>query len=401
MNHPTAPRQTPELPAFFDEQDASAPTETAAAAADGATEPAATTAPATTATAAPAPRGGGLAAILALAAAGAAAAAGFVPTLPAMGPSTGALLACAAAFACASALQRRLARLDQRLAAADAERRTETEALHAQFATLAAQRTGDDGAGDVSQALLLLQRQDEKIANLTKAVKMYGTPLMEISTQVGELTSALGQLDQRFSALVARVAPTNLEPVTQALARVEVAVAAMSQRLDDGEARKSLFRLEEATQKTLTALDQLQRGENVARVGADLQARVDRATADLQSGLAKLREGSLGDLESVVREIQREMAGVATQVAQIGATVKGGARSTTTFAATPTTAPASAAEPTPATTNHATAPAPASPAPAAEATPPAADGGGYSTGARSSGGKNVLGAIAKLKQMKG
>jgi hypothetical protein len=82
-------------------------------------------------------------------------------------------------------------------------------------------------------------------------------------------------------------------------------------------------------------------------------------------------------------------------VAQINAAVKSGARLDASAAPTAT---ATAAAPSPATS-----PAPSSPAPTADGgvAPSNGGGGGYQTGARSSSGRNVLGAIARLKQMKG
>ncbi len=401
MNQPTATQPTSALPAFLDDQDA-AQDPAAVETATPATEPttAETTAAAPAAPAAPRHGGGGFAGFLAVLAGGGAAAAAFVPQMPAVGLTTGALLACAAAFAGASALQRQTAKLQDRLAALDADRRADAAATQTQLDALAATRGADETLGDLGQALLMMQRQDEKIANLTKAVKMYGTPLMEISGQTTELATVVQQLDQRFGALVSRVAPPNLEPLAQALARLEVSVAAVAQRLDDGEARKSLFRLEESTTRANAALESLQRGERVQQVGADLSARVERAASELQNGLARLRDGNLGELEAVVRDIQREMAGVATQVAQIGAAVKGGLRAAPTATAPATPAPTVAA-PATETTAAATTPA-ATPTPApTEPGTPAADGGGYQTGTRSTASKNVLGAIAKLKQMKG
>lgn len=396
MNQPPAMRPESALPAFLDDQDPATVVDATAA-------KAAATAAADTVTDEPAvtmvtrPGNGGFAGLLTVLAGGGAAAAAFVPDLPALGFSTGALLACAAAFAGASALQRQNAKLQDRLAALDDDRRADAASMQAQLEALAATRGADETLGDLGQALLMMQRQDEKIANLTKAVKMYGAPLMEISGQTTELASAVDQLDQRLGALVSRAAPPNLDPLAQALARLEVGVAAVAQRLEDGEARKSLFRLEEASDRANAALESLQRGETVQKVGGDLSARVDRAATDLQTGLARLRDGKLGDLEAIVREVQREMAGVATQVAQIGATVNGGLRAVPTNAAPAmTTSAATPAEPTVAT---------ATPIAATTTAEPAAqnvdDGGGYQTGTRTTAGKNVLGAIAKLKQMKG
>ncbi|MBL8749363.1 MAG: hypothetical protein JNK78_09385 [Planctomycetes bacterium] len=292
---------------------------------------------------------------------------------------------------------------------------------------------------ELQHVLIALQRQDEKINNLTKAIKMYGKPLMEISGQGTELSGAIthirtaveagneaakqtfGRMEKQLEAqLEAQTAPSKdaaaiqaslqklhatmeavqkktgtmptLEPLQQQVGRLEVAVAAIAQRVEDNELRKSLLRLEDATQKSREDVQQLLRGDGLQKATSQLQERLDKATGRLSDGLTQMRDGHLGGLESSLREIQREVSGVATSVAQIQAAVKaGGGRA----AAAPTAAATPIAAPTPA-------PAPA--APTTPAVPAAAsDAAGntaYQTGTRSSAGKNVLGAIAKLKQMK-
>ncbi len=290
---------------------------------------------------------------------------------------------------------------------------------------------------ELQHVLIALQRQDEKINNLTKAIKMYGKPLMEISGQGTELTGAmthiraaveagndaakqtLGRMEKQLEAqLEAQTAPSkdaaaiqaslqklhaaletiqkkagatpSLEPLQQQVGRLEVAVAAIGQRVEDNELRKSLLRLEDATQKSREDVQLLLRGENLQKATTQLQERLDKATGRLSDGLTQMRDGHLGGLESSLREIQREVSGVATTVAQIQAAVKsGGVRAPAPVTAT---APAAAAAP---------APAPSAPPQAAPAaTGDAAGNAAYQTGTRSSTGKNVLGAIAKLKQMK-
>jgi hypothetical protein len=224
---------------------------------------------------------------------------------------------------------------------------------------------------------------------------MYGQPLVEISGQTTEIAALAQQLQQRVAELAARPATPAFEPLAQALGRVEVNLAAVAQRLDDAEARKALFRLEEATQKGLAALADLRKGDDVRQVAADLQARIDRATATLADSISRLGETNVGELAVVTRDIQREVTGVATQVAQINAAVKSGARLDGSAAPAPA---ATAAAPA-----AAAVPPPSYPAPAADGgvAPSNGGGGGYQTGARSSSGRNVLGAIARLKQMKG
>ncbi|MBL8752304.1 MAG: hypothetical protein JNK15_03305 [Planctomycetes bacterium] len=332
----------------------------------------------------------------------------------------------------AGAMQRHIGRLQHRLDEAENRRQLDADAMHQNLQQLVAGSTDKaPGQGDDLQHMLMaLQRQDEKINNLTKAIKMYGKPLMEISGQGTELAGGMANLKAlveggvesnrqglsriesqlrapqnqkeftelggtvqklmaRIEALASQKASVDLAPLQQQIGRLEVTVAAVAQRLEDNEVRKSLLRLEEASHKERDVLQELLRGDSVQKATAQLQARVDSATKGLNDGLAQLREGNLNGLETAVRDIQREVAGVATTVAQINAAVKGGVR-----VANATSAPAVA------TPEPVAMAATAAPAPAAAATP-AADGGAYSTGSRSSGGKNVLGAIAKLKQMKG
>ncbi|MFM1872758.1 MAG: hypothetical protein RL398_2180 [Planctomycetota bacterium] len=269
-------------------------------------------------------------------------------------------------------------------------------------------------AGDeVQHVLLSLQRQDEKLNNLTKAIKMYGKPLMEIAGTSTEVASTLAQVRaavdagqeerRRIATAIAGMAQNapevDLGPVQERLRRLEVAVAAVSQRLEQPELQKSLLRLEDAAKATEEKLQRLVQGEKVDAATSKLQASLDGAASKLLDGLGQLRDGNLGGLESSVREIQREIAGVATVVHQIQNSVRTGAtRNVAADAATPRpTAAAAAAEPaaaTAATTTSAPAPQPSGDSTAADG------GGGYQTGARATSGKNVLGAIAKLRQMK-
>lgn len=338
----------------------------------------------------------------------------------------------------AGATQRHIGRMQQRLDEAESRRQFDTNAMQQNLQQLVADSGNKAPAqGEEMQHLMMsLQRQDEKINNLTKAIKMYGKPLMEITGQstdlaggmanikalveggieanrqglgrleaqlrapqnqkeFSELNGSLQKLMARIESLAGQKTTVDMTPLQQQVGRLEVTVAAIAQRLEDNEVRKSLLRLEEQGQKDRDTLQELLRGETVQKATASLQSRVETATKGLADGLTQLRDGNLGGLENAVREIQREVSGVATTVAQINAAVKGGVRVATAAVAAPATPTPATSDSTPTAT-----PAPA-PAPAAAATGTGEGGGGYSTGARSTGSKNVLGAIAKLKQMKG
>jgi len=305
-----------------------------------------------------------------------------------VGATPGNLVVLGAVLAGVGATRRRQACLED-LVDAHAERAgAGADALREHLSSLAtAQPPGRAEApqGEELQHLLIaVQRQDDKLNNLTKAIKMYGKPLMEISEQGAELGAAVAALAGRTGAAGA------LEPLQQQVARVEVAVQAIAQRLEDSEVRRCLLRLEDAAQQARDDVQTLLRGDSIARAAEQLQRHVDQTTARLAEGLSRLREGNLGGIESAVRDIQREVSGVATAVAQIQASVQKGVARPATAAAPASDAPTAAAPP---------------PAPGAQAAQPSrpADGkagAAYATGTLSTSGKNVLGAIARLKQMK-
>lgn len=308
--------------------------------------------------------------------------------------------------------QRRVGRMQQRLERYENQRNERDEELRDSLAELLHRATtGPETPAEgheLQHVLLSLQRQDQKINNLTKAIKMYGKPLMEIAGQGTELAGSMSQVKslieggaantrQAFSRLEEQVRDgsdkTDLGDLPQKLEKLEVAVAAVGQRLDDSEVRKSLVRLEDTSTEVQAAIQQLHKGEATQALGDTLQQSLDKATKNLNEGIEQLRDGNVAGLETTVKDIQREVTGLATSVAQIQAAVKGGVRAASGGQAAPAPAPTAATTPAPEAT--------------ATAAKPAAGGddkdssGGYSTGKRTSGGKNVLGAIAKLKQMKG
>ncbi|HZN37189.1 MAG TPA: hypothetical protein VFD82_00210 [Planctomycetota bacterium] len=317
-------------------------------------------------------------------------------------------------------------------------------------------------ADDLQQVNRALQRQDEKINNLTKAMKMYGKPLMEITGQGAELYSslavvktaveaggeaankALARIEQQLRAhdtqkpaispellasltkATAKIASLEeksdraLEPLqkqigrlestfgaalekienndsSKRLQRIESSVGAAMEKIENNDSNKRLQRIEEATKKAREDVQELLRGPDVEKVVAQLQDRLDKATARLADGIQKMREDSIAELASQIREVQREITGLAKSVAQVQAAVRNGA--VRAEAPAPTWLGPASAAPQP------TAPTPSSPPPAAPAagaagvTPTAT--GEYQTGKRATSSKNVLGAIAKLKQMKG
>ncbi len=316
--------------------------------------------------------------------------------------------------------QRRTSRVQRRLQALESQRTSVDDELRDTLAQIldgqgqGGQQSNNAESGDTQQLMLSLQRQDQKINNLTKAIKMYGKPLMEIAGQGTELAGSVSQVKtlveggteatrqtvNRVEQLVrSGSGKTELGELPAQIEKLQVSLAAIAQRIEDTEVRKSLVRVEDATTKLATQLETLQRGENVKAAATELQNSLEQATTGLQKGLQQMREGNLNGLETSVKDIQRELSGLATSMSQVQAAVRSGVQVTTSA---PQAAPATQAGTGTNTTTSKT--YPAAPSASAAGSGKAADAtgdNGYGTGKRTSGGKNVLGAIAKLKQMKG
>ena len=336
-------------------------------------------------------------------------------------------------------VSRALSRLDAVIAHQDETAEVVQNDLQFLVEAQNAQTQRPPAAGEeLPRVMMAMQRQDEKLNNITKALKMYGKPLMEISNQGADAVAAVAAQKTHFDGLLEssrqgfqrletglrnamckkeiddllgkveelrQQSGTELrafaermprtEQLQQQLVRVEAAVQTLAQRGDDVELRKSLVRLEDATQRATEQRGKLAQGESVQAAAQRLEQRLDATAQKLTGGLDALRQGNLGALETTLRDIQREVAGVATSVAQIQSAVKNGAFKAAPTAAAPTPAPAA----TPAPTSPAPAPA-AGDAPAAAVSDAQAGAQQNATGTRATSGKNVLGAIAKLKQMK-
>ncbi len=327
---------------------------------------------------------------------------------------------------------------------------------------ISAERPPAEGE-ELARVLTALERQDEKVGNISRALKMYGKPLMEISTQGNDVAAQLTQLKQQldsFGELVqqgftrienaSRPQHVDFGPIEtkvgemiadlrrtlmsfsdrmpseaglqQQLVRVEATITSLAQRQDDSELRKSLLRLEDTHKQHGKKLEQLAHQDVVAQEVQRIEKMVDLTMGKLTNTVDQVRNKELGGLENTVRDIQREMAGLATSVAYIQQAVRGG-MTTSKPTSTPQNNPAMAtvatlAEPASehaavrapeaaATTTGSAAPSgsgytPVVPQPAPNATPDAQKGVAENrTGSRDTSSKNVLGAIQKLKKLKG
>jgi hypothetical protein len=310
---------------------------------------------------------------------------------------------------------------------------------------------------ELAQVLLALERQDEKVSNLSRAMKMYGKPMSEIANQGADVAAQVSQLRSNLESVVeslqqglqrleaaTRGKAIDLGPLErqgaetaqdlkrtltafgerlpdkgalqQQLVRVEASVQAVSQRLEDSDVRKSLLRLEEVAKQHGKKLDELAPAATLTQETHKLERQLDSSVGKLGNALDQLRSKDVAGLENTVREIQREISGLATAVAYVQQAVKTGLRAAPAAPAPSAPAPAApamapAATPSAPTSGAAVVAAAIARDAAAAASKPSIDTTGLDdaqagvaqnkTGARASTGKNVLGAIAKLKQMKG
>ncbi|GAB4150870.1 MAG: hypothetical protein Fur0037_19560 [Planctomycetota bacterium] len=334
-----------------------------------------------------------------------------------LAPSTVLLVGCL--LVGLSAIRRQGSRAARGIEAALRERDEAERGLRERIEALLSSQT--DGAASpihessMQELLNRIHRQDERLANLTRAVKMYGKPLMEISNQCIDTASAVSQVRERIEAsgksLAEEIASVRasleqrpdsvplIENLAQKIAqsenrllhqmtRIEALVQAVTQRLEDSELRKSVLRLEEVSEQMNAGIRALAEGGSPREVSRELSQVIESAISRLAESVAEIRNDNLSPLENCVRDIQREMTGVATAVAGIRQSLRNPAPQ----GAAPVPPPAQ-----PAASPAESAPFAAAASPAREETRPAS---GYQTGVRKAGSKSVLSAIARLRQMK-
>ncbi len=212
---------------------------------------------------------------------------------------------------------------------------------------------------ELDRVLDCLQRQDEKLNNLTKAIKMYGKPLIEITNQSSESVHHLEELN------------------------TQVAQVMESLQGQDGSASASDLKDLLEGNRGLTGED-LHR-ELEAHL-EKLEARIDDSAKRVAGGVDRLleREGQSG--EPALEEIQRGLTNLANTLAAVQKSIAGGVQS-----ASVAPSPALQSEP-----SH----APQSSSPSSGSSPRIGGLAHSIAGPKKGTGKNVLGAIAKLKQMR-
>lgn len=402
MDEPTA--ETAEEPAYAEEAGYVAP--------DDATPEAETDAPRSTATPI------GMVVLVLGVGLGAASATLTGPTaeilarLAAAGLGASTLLLCGLALIAVGSIKNSLARTS----AAQARRNAALERRLRQSISDQPRETAVQGTSSDFPALKVeFDRLDEKIANLTRATKLYGTPLLEISNQVAELSNRLqdvGDIDQRFQSVVAQlnsaeaISREDLSPVMRAIEAVrdKTVEVLTSLRQSAKEVIESVGKsgesLREGIRQTGSAVEDCQlevlqslrnTQEESRRTVTDAAERVVHAVEQRASEHKQtVTQGhtTLHQIEATLSRVQTEVQGLATSVARLGARAPAAHAHAEPRAHEP--APQAAAPQAPAQT----APQGATPAAGGDDVP------AKIAGSRQAPTKNVLGAIAKLRSMR-
>ncbi len=215
---------------------------------------------------------------------------------------------------------------------------------------------------EFAQIPVLLQRLDEKITNLSKATKMYGKPLIDVATQMQGAAQHLQEIEQSLDSVVDKV-ETSSEKLGHDLGTL----------LEGAKDASGIFPREEfealvaASQRAAAAIEEVK----LELATAPETPKNDPAVEGLQQSVDSIR----GEIQGLVQTVR----GIATAPASAAAPAAGAPK------AQKPAAPA----PTPQSTE-----APAKPAGSADGL------ANQIAGERKTKGKNVLGAIAKLKQMR-
>ncbi|MHC5062689.1 MAG: hypothetical protein ACYTG5_01790 [Planctomycetota bacterium] len=263
--------------------------------------------------------------------------------------------------------------------------------LHNQFQDFVANipSSSPDGAGmeDIDRVLMALQRQDEKINNLTRATKMYGKPMVEITTQVSDTANQLKDLNSAITELQTEVGMIkelkgNLDAMLQESSQASAkATEPLAQQLS--EVHDLVKQMPSQRSAELKSLQE--------ELGQSVGGRMDETQKHLAGAVEKLlasnKDSSLTELESTLDSIKGALSGISKDISQLRSMPA---------ASSPAAAPAQAAPAQPAAT---AAPA-AAPVEEAGSKPPPGGLAHSIAGSKKAAGKNVLGAIAKLKNMR-
>jgi gas vesicle protein len=200
---------------------------------------------------------------------------------------------------------------------------------------------------ELDQVLLFLQRQDEKLNNLTKAFKMYGKPLIEITNRTAQTIHELSDLKKTVTEFAEKA--ESRSPVD------EIAKLVKGTRgLTSKELRSEL-------ENTI--------GSHIEKLATKLDQTTEQLAGGVEQVLAQVGDSS----DPAMQEVKQGLADIAASLSTLeGRIAQGSASGSTTQYSDSSTGSS-----------------------------PGIGGLAQSiAGAKKAPGKNVLGAIAKLKQMR-
>jgi hypothetical protein len=179
---------------------------------------------------------------------------------------------------------------------------------------------GNYSSQDLQQVLHLLQRQQEKIGNLSKATKMYGKPLLEITNQLSESGHQISEIGSRLGAV-----KIILE---QSSNRLEMAIRTeLSKSTDPTSGLKEATRATRETTKSVKALQRefskrlTERADKLAADMEHLQKRIEDTHSAVVTGVKTLtaQPGKAGspDLSDTLEKIQSELTELGSGLANL------------------------------------------------------------------------------------
>ena len=306
-----------------------------------------------------------------------------------------------------------------------AQREKFHQQLRNELQTLSAIFGNPEHGEAIGKLMLVLQRQDEKIANLTKALKMYGKPLLEISQQATGIDRQLGEVagsvTQGLEKLEAKLASEHQLSEHRNTSQQKIAQELANQSRTQGDAMNQLQRdlherHEETKRQAKSTLDRIVQLEKAMADAATPKSDTEVLThlGELKRHIAATAEriekvehlaaeaGKPKSDEPVLQGLAAMHKQLTQQLQSLNAALQSAAMRAPSQSAAAGPAPAPAPRTADITPQSAPMPAPAA-ATHAAADPAALGPGGLAqsiAGEHRGDSKNVLGAIAKLKQMR-
>lgn len=178
--------------------------------------------------------------------------------------------------------------------------------------------TSGGNADEIQQIAHLLERQEQKITNLSKATKMYGKPLLEITNKVAESARQLTDLSEALDSVKA-----TMEQSTQQLA----ATVKESMGSDLGDVTAKLVEASKTSLRTAEDLKQdlttrfTETADKIAEDLAQLDRRVEHARAAIVTSVKSISTegGSSADYTDTLNRIQRDISELNSGFANLSA----------------------------------------------------------------------------------